>query len=92
MADSTIADEQRTYSRLVLYQVSLGLAPVAINHRAIQIALPTLKHMRDDALSSVHWSAEPKRFLQAFRFTMHFVNGFALLVILFSALRGGNKS
>jgi len=35
MADSNITDEQEAHSRLVLYQVSLGLALVAINHRAI---------------------------------------------------------
>ena len=39
MADSSLADQQKARSRLVLYQVSLGLALVAINHRAIQVAL-----------------------------------------------------
>ena len=37
MADSNLADEQKAHSRLVLYQVSLGLVLVAINHRAIQV-------------------------------------------------------
>jgi len=55
MADSNISDEQRTHARLVLYQVSLGLALVAINHRAIQIALPTLTHVFHADLSFIQW-------------------------------------
>jgi EmrB/QacA subfamily drug resistance transporter len=55
MADSTISDEQRRHSRLVLYQVSLGLAVVAINHRAIQVALPTLTHVFHSDLSFIQW-------------------------------------
>ena len=37
------------------------------------------------------WSAAPEQFLNAFSFTIHFVNAFALLAIFFSALRGGRK-
>jgi EmrB/QacA subfamily drug resistance transporter len=55
MADSTIADEQKAHARLVLYQVSLGLALVAINHRAIQIALPTLTDVFEADLSFIQW-------------------------------------
>ena len=55
MADSNISDEQRRHSRLVLYQVSLGLAVVAINHRAIQVALPTLTHVFHSDLSFIQW-------------------------------------
>ena len=55
MADSTISDEQQRHSRLVLYQVSLGLAVVAINHRAIQVALPTLTHVFHSDLSFIQW-------------------------------------
>ena len=55
MADSSIADEQRTHSRLVLYLVSLGLVLVALNHRAIQIALPTLTHVFHTDLSFIQW-------------------------------------
>lgn len=55
MADSSTADEQRTHSRLVLYLVSLGLVLVALNHRAIQIALPTLTHVFHTDLSFIQW-------------------------------------
>jgi len=55
MAESNISDEQRAHSRLVLYQVSLGLALVAINHRSIQVALPTLTHVFHADLSFIQW-------------------------------------
>jgi len=55
MADSNSANEQRTHSRLVLYLVSLGLVLVALNHRAIQIALPTLTHVFHTDLSFIQW-------------------------------------
>ena len=82
----------------MLYQVSLGLALVAINHRAIQVALPTTYALRANGLTSAQiespesWSAAPEQFINAFSFTAHFINGFALLAILFSAMRGGNKN
>jgi EmrB/QacA subfamily drug resistance transporter len=55
MAESNLSDEQRVHSRLVLYQVSLGLALVAVNHRAIQVALPTLTHVFHADLSFIQW-------------------------------------
>jgi len=55
MPDLEITDEQRRHSRLVLYQVSLGLVLVAINHRAIQVALPTLTHVFRTDLSFIQW-------------------------------------
>ena len=55
MAESNTTDEQKAHARLVLYQVSLGLALVAINHRAIQIALPTLTHVFHADLSFIQW-------------------------------------
>ncbi len=55
MAGSNTSDEQKAHSRLVLYQVSLGLALVAINHRAIQVALPTLTHVFHADLSFIQW-------------------------------------
>ena len=55
MTDSNISDEQRRHSRLVLYQVSFGLALVAINHRAIQVALPTLTQAFHSDLSFIQW-------------------------------------
>jgi EmrB/QacA subfamily drug resistance transporter len=50
-----LPDDQKSHARLVLYQVSLGLALVAINHRAIQIALPTLTHVFHADLSFIQW-------------------------------------
>lgn len=55
MADSVKSAEAQRHSRLVLYQVSLGLALVAINHRAIQVALPTLTHAFHSDLSFIQW-------------------------------------
>src|SRR3972149_9690747 len=55
MADLGSANEQRDHSRLVLYQVSLGLALVALNHRAIQVALPTLTHVFHTDVSFIQW-------------------------------------
>jgi EmrB/QacA subfamily drug resistance transporter len=55
MPDLPITDQERRHSRLVLYQVSLGLVLVAINHRAIQVALPTLTHVFHTDLSFIQW-------------------------------------
>lgn len=55
MAESNLSDEQKAHFRLVLCQVSLGLALVAINHRAIQVALPTLAHVFHADLSFIQW-------------------------------------
>ena len=55
MADSNITAQERRYSQLVLYQVSLGLVLVAINHRSIQVALPTLTHVFHTDLSFIQW-------------------------------------
>ncbi|MDP2602755.1 MAG: MFS transporter [Deltaproteobacteria bacterium] len=55
MADSGSATEQQAHSRLVLYQVSLGLVLVALNHRAIQVALPTLTHVFHTDISLIQW-------------------------------------
>jgi len=55
MAEANTTAEQRSHARRVLYQVSLGLALVAINHRAIQIALPTLTHVFHADLSFIQW-------------------------------------
>jgi EmrB/QacA subfamily drug resistance transporter len=55
MAETRPDNDQKSHARLVLYQVSLGLALVAINHRAIQIALPTLTHVFHADLSFIQW-------------------------------------
>jgi EmrB/QacA subfamily drug resistance transporter len=55
MADSNLADEQKAHARRVLFQVSLGLALVAIIHRAIQVALPTLTRVFYADLSFIQW-------------------------------------
>jgi EmrB/QacA subfamily drug resistance transporter len=53
--ESTYTDEQRAHSRRILWQVSLGLVLVAINHRAIQVALPTLTDAFRTDLSFIQW-------------------------------------
>jgi MFS family permease len=37
------------------------------------------------------WTAAPEIFLKSFSFTVHLINGFALLAIFFAAIRGGHK-
>ncbi|MGH7811863.1 MAG: MFS transporter, partial [Candidatus Binatia bacterium] len=37
------------------------------------------------------WTAAPEIFLKSFSFTVHLINGFALLAIFFAAMRGGQK-
>jgi MFS family permease len=53
--ETPVTDEETAHARLVLYQVSLGLVLVAINHRAIQVALPTLTHVFRADLSFIQW-------------------------------------
>jgi hypothetical protein len=54
MADSSLTDEPNTHdSRQVLYQVSLDIALVAINHQAIQVALPPLADVFRAGLSLI---------------------------------------
>jgi EmrB/QacA subfamily drug resistance transporter len=55
MPEANFTDEQRSHGRHVLWQVSLGLVLVAINHRAIQVALPTLTHVFHTDLSFIQW-------------------------------------
>ncbi|HEX2243359.1 MAG TPA: MFS transporter, partial [Gammaproteobacteria bacterium] len=55
MSEANFTEEQRSHGRRVLWQVSLGLALVAINHRAIQVALPTLSHAFHTDLSFIQW-------------------------------------
>lgn len=55
MPEANVTDEQRSHARLVLWQVSLGLVLVAVNHRAIQVALPTLTHVFHTDLSYIQW-------------------------------------
>jgi hypothetical protein len=55
MADSNITDEQKAPSRLAPCQVSLGLALVAIDHRAIQVAPPTQAQTFRADLSFLQW-------------------------------------
>ncbi|MGH7929057.1 MAG: MFS transporter [Candidatus Binatia bacterium] len=53
--ESNYTDEQRAHSRRILWQVSLGLVLVAINHRSIQVALPTLTDVFRTDLSFIQW-------------------------------------
>jgi EmrB/QacA subfamily drug resistance transporter len=55
MVDPSAASVQQRHARLVLWQVSLGLILVALNHRAIQVALPTLTHVFHTDLSFIQW-------------------------------------
>ncbi len=55
MPETDIANEQRSHARLVLWQVCVGLILVGINHRATQVALPTLTHVFHTDLSFIQW-------------------------------------
>jgi EmrB/QacA subfamily drug resistance transporter len=56
MADSNNVIEQRRRVRPVMLQVCLGLSMVALSHRAMLVALPTLTHAFEIDLSSIQWA------------------------------------
>jgi EmrB/QacA subfamily drug resistance transporter len=48
--------DQRRRIRPIMLQVCLGLSMVALSHRAMLVALPTLTHAFDTDLSSIQWA------------------------------------
>jgi EmrB/QacA subfamily drug resistance transporter len=56
VADSNTAIDQRRRIRPVMLQVCLGLSMVALSHRAMLVALPTLTQAFHTDLSSIQWA------------------------------------
>jgi EmrB/QacA subfamily drug resistance transporter len=56
MADPATANDQRRHVRPVMLQVCLGLSMVALSHRAMLVALPTLTYAFHTDLSSIQWA------------------------------------
>jgi MFS family permease len=68
-----------------------GAIGIALSGAIMTYALSAGGLTPEQIESPESWSAAPDQFLKAFSFTAHLVNAFALLAVLFSALRGANK-
>ena len=68
-----------------------GAIGIALIRRDHDLRLGAIGLTPEQIESPASWSAAPQQFLNAFSFTAHFLNVFALLAILCSALRGGRK-
>ncbi|HKY09125.1 MAG TPA: MFS transporter, partial [Candidatus Binatia bacterium] len=68
-----------------------GAIGIALSGAIMTFALTAGGLTADQIESPESWSAQPGQFLSAFSFTAHFLNIFALLAIVCSALRGGRK-
>jgi EmrB/QacA subfamily drug resistance transporter len=69
-----------------------GAIGIALSGAVMTYALGAHGLSAREVESPESWQAAPAQFLESFRFTVHFINAFALLAILFSALRGGRKN
>jgi MFS family permease len=68
-----------------------GAIGIALAGAIITYALGAQGLTPDQIESPASWSTAPRQFLNAFSFTAHFLNAFALLAVLFSMLRGGKN-
>jgi EmrB/QacA subfamily drug resistance transporter len=68
-----------------------GAIGIALSGALMTHALTTGGLTAQQIESPESWSSEPQQFLGAFSFTVHCINAFALLAIVFSMLRGGRQ-
>jgi MFS family permease len=68
-----------------------GAIGIALSGAVMTYALGAHGLTPEEIESPESWSAAPKLFLKAFSFTAHALNVFAILAVVFSAMRGGNK-
>lgn len=68
-----------------------GAIGIALSGAIMTYALHRGGLSADEIEAPESWSAAPSEFLQAFRFTAHLLNIFALLSVIFSLLRGGKE-
>jgi EmrB/QacA subfamily drug resistance transporter len=68
-----------------------GAIGIALAGAIMTYALTTLGLSPEQIEAPGSWSAAPRQFLDAFSFTIHVINAFALLAVVFSALRGGRQ-
>jgi EmrB/QacA subfamily drug resistance transporter len=66
--------------------IGIALSGALLTYALSASGLPT-QHVE----SPQSWGAYPDAFLNAFSYTVHAVNAFALLAIIFSAVRGGQR-
>jgi Na+/melibiose symporter-like transporter len=69
-----------------------GAIGIALSGAIMTYALSANGLTQQQIASPESWAVAPAVFLNAFSFTAHFVNAFAVLSILFSAIRGGGKN
>ncbi|HSK30358.1 MAG TPA: MFS transporter, partial [Candidatus Limnocylindria bacterium] len=69
-----------------------GAIGIALSGAIMTLALSAAGLTPEQIESPGSWSAAPNQFLSAFNLTVHLVNAFALLAVLFSALRGGHRN
>jgi MFS family permease len=68
-----------------------GAIGIALAGAIMTYALTSLGLTPEQIEAPGSWSAAPRQFLDAFSFTIHVINAFALLAVVFSALRGGRQ-
>jgi EmrB/QacA subfamily drug resistance transporter len=68
-----------------------GAIGIALSGALLTYALSASGLPTEQVESPQSWGAYPDAFLNAFSYTVHAVNAFALLAIIFSAVRGGQK-
>ena len=66
--------------------IGIALSGVLLTHGLYSSGMPS-----EQIESPRSWGASPEIFLEAFSRAIHVINSFAILAIVFSAIRGGNK-
>jgi len=56
MTETDSTSGQKLNSRLILFNVCLGLFMTALNHRALVVSLPTLTHLFQTNLTTIQWA------------------------------------
>jgi EmrB/QacA subfamily drug resistance transporter len=67
--------------------IGIALSGVLLTHGLYSSGMPS-----EQIESPRSWGASPEIFLDAFSRAIHIINSFAILAIVFSAIRGGNKN
>jgi len=68
-----------------------GAIGIALSGTILTVSLSAAGLTPAQIASPLSWQASPEIHLQAFRYTVHVVNAFALLSVLFAALRGDRR-
>jgi len=68
-----------------------GAMGIAISGAIMTYALGTYGLTPEQIESPASWTAAPEIFLKSFSFTAHMINAFAILSVVFSAMRGSQQ-